>query len=111
MGKNWERVRFCFIAAPDVAKTNLGRTRGGKKQGGPQFIAAERITSRAAWRSTISESVTPRAAAFRQDMAFKQDYYALKSHCIPTIASRLALPDPQSRLLYRDLGVFKIITR
>ena len=51
-----------------------------------------------------------RAAAFRQDMAFKQDYYALKSHCVPTIASRLALPNPHSRHLHRDLGVFKIIT-
>ena len=52
-----------------------------------------------------------RAAAFRQDMAFKQDYYAVKSHCVPTIASRLALPNPQSRFLHRDLGVFKIITQ
>ena len=52
-----------------------------------------------------------RAAAFGQDMAFKQDYYAVKSHCVPTIASRLAQPDPQSRHLHRDLGIFKIITR
>ena len=25
MGKNWERVRFCFIVVPDAAKTNPGR--------------------------------------------------------------------------------------
>ena len=124
MGKNWERVRFCFIAAPDVAKTNLGRTRGGKKQGVPQFIAVERITPRAAWRATISETVTPRAArratifepvtprrGFQARYGFRQDYYAVKSHYVPTIVSRLALPDPQSRLLHRDLGVFKIITQ
>ena len=187
MGKNRERVRFCFIAAPDAAKTNLGRTRGGKNQGVPQFIAVERITPRAAWRSTISESVTSRAAwrstisesvtshaawrstisesvtsraawrstisesvtprrGFQARYGFQarllrgeislrsdhcipacpagpaisassprprclQDYYALKSHCVPTIASRLALPNPQSRHLHRDLGVFKIITR
>ena len=49
--------------------------------------------------------------AARRDAAFKQDYYALKSHCIPTIASRLALPNPHSRHLHRDLGVFKIITQ
>ena len=43
-------------------------------------------------------AVAPRAAtAFRQDTAFGRDYYALKSHCIPTIASRLDLPNPQSR--------------
>ena len=33
-----------------------------------------------------------------------RDYYALKSHCVPTIASRLDLPN-------RNLGIFKIITQ
>ena len=128
---------------------------GRKSWGGPQFIAAERITAeritpRAAWRATISEPVTPRAAtrlsgkirlqarllraeislrpghcvsacpaglitpraatAFRQDTAsskntiFSQDYYALKSHCVPTITSRLALPKPSRRAPRRVSG-------
>ena len=40
-----------------------------------------------------------------------QDYYAVKSHYVPTIASRLAQSNLQSRHLHRDLGVFKIITQ
>jgi len=64
MGKNRERVRFCFIAAPDAAKTNLGRTRGGKNQGGPQFIASERITPRGGPRLP---NPLRRATGFRQD--------------------------------------------
>ena len=37
---------------------------------GPQFIAAEPVTPRV-------------ATAFRQDTAFKRDYYAVKSHFVP----------------------------
>ena len=47
---------------------------------GPQFIATGLITPRD-------------ATGFKQDTAFRRDYYALKSH----FASRLALPNPQSR--------------
>ena len=168
MGKNRECVRFCFIAAPDAAKTDLGRaaihccrTRHAARRDGFQarygFQArllrgeislhparcvtaclGEPVTPRAAtWlsskmrlqerllraeislhpdhcipacpaepaisassrllRSKISlrpdhcvpacpaEAVTPRAAtAFRQDTAFKRDYYAVKSHYVPS---------------------------
>ena len=43
--------------------------------------------------------------------ALQRDYYAVKSHLVPTIAPQLALPDPQSRRLHRDFGIFKIITQ
>ena len=45
----------------------------------------------------IAEPVAPRRDGFQARYGFKQDYYALKSHSIPTIASRLDLPNPQSR--------------
>ena len=47
-----------------------------------------------------------RRDAFKHDTAFKRDYYAVKSHYVPIIASRLALTNPQSRHL---LDIFKII--
>ncbi len=103
MGKNRERVRFCFtvfcfITAPDAAETDLRRIRGG-----PQFIASERITPRT-------------ATTFKHDTAFKKDYYAVKSHYVPTIAPRLALPNPSRRASRRlsskiRLSREKIITR
>ena len=99
MGKSRKRVLFCFSS-----RLRLPR----QTRGGPQFIASERITPRGGPRLP---NPPRRATGFRQDTAFKQDYYALKSHCVPTIASRLALPNPLSRLLHRDLGVFKIITQ
>ena len=78
-------------------------------RGGPQFIASERITPRGA---AIAEPAAPRDGfQARYDTAFGRDYYAVKSHYVPTIASRLTLPAPQSRHLHRDLGVFKIITQ
>ena len=77
VGKNRERVRFCVITVPDTAKTNLGR---------------------AAFHCL--KPVTPCAVTgFKQDMAFKRDYYALKSH----------YADLSCRT--RNLGIFKIITR
>ena len=77
MGKNWERVRFCFIVVPDAAKTNPGRA----------AIHCDR-TDHAARRDGFQARY-----GFKQDTAFRRDYYALKSH----FASRLALPNPQSR--------------
>ena len=72
-----------------------------KTQGGSQFIAAEVITA---------EPATPRAAtASKQDTAFKRDYYAVKSHCIPIIVPRLDLSDPQSRHL--KIIAFEIIAQ
>lgn len=54
--------------------------------GGPHFIAVEPVTP---------SDVT----GFKQDMAFKRDYYALKSH----------YDDLPCRT--RNPGIFKIITR
>ena len=64
------------------------------------------------------EPVTPRAAtAFRQDTAsskntaFTLDYYAVKSHYIPTIASQLALPKPSRRAPRRLSGKIRLRAR
>ena len=50
-----------------------------------------------------------RRDGFQARYGFKQDYYALKSHCIPTIASRLALPNRNLGIV--NLGIVKIITQ
>ena len=125
MVKNRERVRFCFIvfcfiASPDAAETGPGRTRGGAPGEGRNSlrpnVSRSNVSRRAPrrlprlLRAEISlrparyipacpaEPATPCAATtFRQDTAFKQDYYAVKSHYVPTILPRLALPNPSRR--------------
>ena len=77
-------------------------------RGGPQFIAAERITSRAAWRSTISESVTPRrgfqarygfqARLLRGEISLRPD------HCIPPYPAESAI-SASSRLLRGEISL------
>ena len=51
-----------------------------------------------------SPNPSRRATDFRQDTAFKSDYYAVKSHCVSPIASWLALPTPSRRAPRRISG-------
>ena len=51
MGKSRKRVLFCFSPRLRLPRQTWG---------GPQFIASERITPRAAWSATISEPATLR---------------------------------------------------
>ena len=74
-GKRWARTGNVFASASSSYLMLPKQTREG-----PQFIAAGLITPRD-------------ATGFKQDMAFRRDYYAVKSH----FASRLALPNPQPR--------------
>ena len=75
MGKNRECVRFCFIAAPDAAKTDLGRA------------AIHCCRTRHAARRD----------GFQARYGSKKDYYAVKSHFILPITSRLAPANPSRR--------------
>ena len=92
MGKNWERVRFCFIVVPDAAKTNPGRA-------AIHCCRTRHAARRVEGYNFRTHHAARCDAAFKQDAAFNRDYSALKSHFIPIIASRLDLPDPQSRHL------------
>ena len=68
------RPRFArILAAPEAAETNLGR-------------------------AAIAERITPRAAT-----AFKRDYYAVKSHCVPAYPAEPAI-SASSRLLRGEIS-------
>mgnify|MGYP004587090997 CR=1 FL=1 len=92
MVKNRERVRFCFvvfcfIAAPDAAKTGLGRA-------AIHCCRTRHAARRVEGYNFRTHHAARCDAAFRQDTAFKQDYYALKSHYVSACPA-----NPQSRHL------------
>ena len=108
MVKNRERVRFCFvvfcfIAAPDAAKTGLERA--------AIHCCRTRHAARRVEGYNCRTYHAARRDGFQARYGFKQDYYAVESHYVPTIASRLDLPDPSRRAARRVSGKIRLQAR